>query len=125
MLSMDYNYFFQKMREELPYMKYIDCAPLRTLDDYYKTDPHWRQERIEDVAIFSRDVCGTGGKTSSFGEKMYYLMNHVIQKCRVYDKENPVVKSEKELIIFRDSFASAIAPLLAEGYSKITFLDIR
>ena len=32
---------------------------------------------------------------------------------------------EKELVIFRDSFASALAPLLAEGYAKITLADIR
>ena len=28
-------------------------------------------------------------------------------------------------MIFRDSFASSLAPLLAEGYSKITLVDIR
>ena len=27
--------------------------------------------------------------------------------------------------IFRDSFASSLAPLLIEGYSKITLIDIR
>jgi len=31
----------------------------------------------------------------------------------------------KELIIFRDSFASSLAPLLLEGYSKITLIDTR
>ena len=39
--------------------------------------------------------------------------------------ENPKCISGKELIIFRDSFASSIAPLLAEGYTKITLADIR
>jgi hypothetical protein len=28
-------------------------------------------------------------------------------------------------VIFRDSFGSSIAPLFAEGYKKITLLDIR
>ncbi len=32
---------------------------------------------------------------------------------------------KKELILFRDSFGSSLAPLLAEGYSKITVVDIR
>lgn len=31
----------------------------------------------------------------------------------------------KELILFRDSFASSIAPLLLAGYSKITLVDLR
>lgn len=39
--------------------------------------------------------------------------------------ENPMAESEKELIIFRDSFGSSIAPLLAEGYKKVTLVDIR
>ena len=39
--------------------------------------------------------------------------------------ENPEAESDKELIIFRDSFASSLAPLLASGYSKITLIDIR
>jgi len=39
--------------------------------------------------------------------------------------ENPNATTEKELVIFRDSFGSSITPLLVEGYSKITMLDIR
>lgn len=39
--------------------------------------------------------------------------------------ENPNSSLEKELIIFRDSFGSTIAPLLLEGYSKITLVDLR
>lgn len=38
---------------------------------------------------------------------------------------NPHAGQEKELIVFRDSFASSLIPLLAEGYSKITLLDTR
>ena len=39
--------------------------------------------------------------------------------------ENPNATTDKELIIFRDSFASSLAPLLAEGYAKMTLVDIR
>ena len=39
--------------------------------------------------------------------------------------ENQDTKSDKELVIFRDSFASSITPLLTEAYSKITLVDIR
>lgn len=38
---------------------------------------------------------------------------------------NPAAENDKHLIIFRDSFASSIAPLLASGYSKVTLVDIR
>ena len=39
--------------------------------------------------------------------------------------ENEKSKTAKELILFRDSFGSSLAPLLAEGYKKITVIDIR
>ena len=39
--------------------------------------------------------------------------------------ENPNAATDKELIVFRDSFGSSLAPLLAEGYAKITLVDIR
>lgn len=39
--------------------------------------------------------------------------------------ENPNAATDKELILFRDSFGSSIAPLLATGYSKVTLVDIR
>ena len=39
--------------------------------------------------------------------------------------ENPSASTEEELIVFRDSFGSSIAPLLAQGYKKITLVDIR
>ncbi len=39
--------------------------------------------------------------------------------------ENPEANNDDELIIFRDSFGSSIAPLLAGGYSKVTLVDIR
>ena len=39
--------------------------------------------------------------------------------------ENPKAYNDRELIIFRDSFGSSLAPLLAQGYAKTTLLDIR
>ncbi len=38
---------------------------------------------------------------------------------------NPSATTDRELIVFRDSFGSAIAPLLAEGYRSVTLIDIR
>jgi len=39
--------------------------------------------------------------------------------------DNKNSKSKKELIIFRDSFGSSIAPLLIPYYKKITIIDNR
>ncbi len=38
------------VREALPGMTEIDIWDLLSADDYYKTDPHWRQERLLPVA---------------------------------------------------------------------------
>ena len=39
--------------------------------------------------------------------------------------ENPNAETDKELIIFRDSFGSSLAPLLVQGYSTVTLVDVR
>jgi hypothetical protein len=39
--------------------------------------------------------------------------------------ENPNCDREKELYVFRDSYGSSLAPLMVEGYSKITLIDLR
>ena len=39
--------------------------------------------------------------------------------------ENDNCETKKELIIFRDSFSSSLAPLLVEEYNKITLIDTR
>ncbi len=49
-LSMDYEEVFSYMKEKTSYMDYIDIVDLLSEDDYYKTDSHWKQEKITDVA---------------------------------------------------------------------------
>lgn len=39
--------------------------------------------------------------------------------------ENPSAATDKELIVFRDSFGSAMIPLLVQGYKTVTVVDIR
>ena len=39
--------------------------------------------------------------------------------------KNPMQDNNRRLIVFRDSFGSSIAPLLAEGYSEIVLADLR
>ena len=39
--------------------------------------------------------------------------------------ENPAATTGKELIIFRDSFGSSLAPLLVKDYAKVILVDLR
>ena len=41
------------------------------------------------------------------------------------EAENPAADTQRELVIFRDSFASSLAPLLLPGYARITLIDLR
>ena len=39
--------------------------------------------------------------------------------------ENAGADTGKELVVFGDSFARSLLPLMTEGYAKITLIDIR
>ena len=39
--------------------------------------------------------------------------------------ENPNAATDRELIVFRDSFGSSMVPLLVQDYAKVTLVDIR
>lgn len=178
-LTMDYEQLFETMQAGMPYAEYVDITDLLTIEDYYKTDVHWRQEKLVDVAAKIGDAMGitltdeydTKTLEDDFygvyfgqsalalpGEELHYLTNEILEQCTVYNYENnqtlgiydmekavgddpyeiflsgpasllkienPNAETEKELIVFRDSFGSSLVPLLAEGYSGITLVDIR
>lgn len=39
--------------------------------------------------------------------------------------ENPAADTDRELIVFRDSFGSSLIPLLVKDYARVTLVDIR
>lgn len=202
-LSMDYGNAVDIMLEGNSNMTYIDIFPYLSAEDYYRTDIHWRQEKLADVADallggmgqefdnLETEVQGTEEVEQVTSEEnatiqpqyrtmtvegdfygvyygqaalpiapdsLQYLTNDTIEQMKVfdyqnnkeipvYDKgkiegddpyelyvggpislatiENPMCHNGKHLIIFRDSFGSSIAPLLAQGYEKTTLIDIR
>lgn len=178
-LSMDYEQFFELFREKMDFAEYIDIKDVLALDDYYKTDTHWRQEKISDVAqkiangmgialsltytenVLNHPFYGVYYGQSALplpAEEIRYLTNDLLSECTVYDHqngkeisfydmekavgkdpyemylsgnlsvvtiENPNASTDRELIVFRDSFGASLLPLLAEGYQKITIVDIR
>ena len=177
--SLDHDELANMLTKQMDYAKYLNIYPMLELSDYYRTDTHWRQEKIVDIAQF---IAGEMGVTLSADytqtvlenpfvgihcrqseisiepDELIYLTNQILQDCKVLDGEtdsyidvynmelaagkdayeiflsgakslltieNPNATTDRELLIFRDSFASSIAPLFAEGYSKITLIDIR
>ena len=182
--SLDYSAFSALLQKNMPYAEAIDLLPVLSLNSYYRTDLHWRQEAIVPVASQLAEAMGVGiakypkknflSRTSILGpeymgddcivplplapDTLCYLTNKTLGSCTVYDYEtggtepvydlsaltegdpysmflsgskslltitNPSADTDRELVIFRDSFASSLAPLLTEAYAKITLVDIR
>ena len=175
--SLDYDYLVSYMRGGMDYAEYIDLFPYLELEDYYRTDLHWSQDRIADAAAAllagmdagktgEFEVVDTGAvlsgvyaeETGLEPDEIRILESETIQSCTAYNfesassceiydmqaafgehpydmflggslsivsVENPQAETDRELIIFRDSFASSIAPLLVDGYARITLVDIR
>ena len=178
-LSMDYKVFMDTMKEKMSHMEYIDIVDSLSIEDYYRTDSHWKQDAIVETAKILNEHMGSS-ITGKYEKKeidrpfrgvysgqwvlpleedsVVCLTNPIIDQYIVHDHENdcsipvydlekayghdmyetylggslslitienPEINSKKELILFRDSFGSSIAPLLAEGYSKVTLVDIR
>ncbi len=106
----DYEKLFSLVREGMPYAEYIEIAPLLTLSDYYLTDSHWRQEKIENVAekLFevmvkenfgapTYELCDSGidfrgvysGQAALPGgsESLYYMDHEIFKDCIVTNYE--------------------------------------
>lgn len=179
---MDYNKYVSMVCEGIDYGEYIDIFDTLSLDSYYHTDQHWKQECIIPVAErlaekMGLDLALDGLKsctleTPFYGAYYYQLalpadadvINYMVDTSMSqwvltsYDRgtakpaelynlkkssekdaydlfmsgpdalmvmDNPNGPSDKELIIFRDSFASSLVPLIASGYSKVTLVDLR
>lgn len=180
---MDYEKLFSIMKENVnSEIEYIDLLNEITIDDYYSTDIHWKQEnlgKIVDKLLGAMDNSVDSeyvhNKLDGFygnyygqaalpmnSETLTYCTNDVIDSAKVYMLneetfeleeatmydleaydgidpydiflsgpkpliilENTKTTTDKELIVFRDSFGSSLAPLLLEGYKKVTVIDLR
>ena len=71
----------------------------------------------------SPDVKHIYNKDGISGRDKYDFYLHGPQAFVTID--NPNAETNKELIIFRDSYTSSLAPYLIDQYSKITLVDIR
>ena len=177
-LKLNYNKLQNMMKNNLSSINYINIFDKLTLDNYYKTDTHWKQEDLFNVAntianqmnfdITNNNVINTvatfkgsyAGRLSvtkdidtiktisnpstlnssvyNYETKKYtdiydYTKINSLDKYDIYlsgavpliDIINNNSSSDKELIVFRDSYGSSLIPLLIEGYKKITVIDIR
>ena len=45
-LSMDYGHMETLLTQQMPYASYCSLMDTLSIEDYYRTDPHWRQEKL-------------------------------------------------------------------------------
>lgn len=179
-LKIDVSEVQEIMSKILSDINYIDITKSLDLEDYYRTDLHWKQENLENVintiknemnlkeTIGNYEIRNLGDFYGTYygqlgikvePDTINILLNDTIRNSvvynyekntnqKVYDMEKlkssadkydvylsgatPIIEienknssSNKELILFRDSFGSSIAPLLLDNYSKITLIDLR
>ena len=49
-LSLDYSEMFSMVQQGMPWAEYVDITDCLSVEDYYYTDTHWRQENLLPVA---------------------------------------------------------------------------
>lgn len=179
--SYNYGKMTDIFKNNIRNMEYIDIFDCLTVDNYYKTDSHWKQETILPVVERLSEKMGFEAldeseyTTENLGDfsgvyasrlaldiepdELICMRNEITDSAVVYNyetqkehvgvydtaklngndrydvffsgavpiisAENPLNQNGKELIIFRDSFGSSLAPLLLGSYSKITLVDTR
>lgn len=179
-IGMDYARMETLMAQNLKQMEYIPIFDCLSLQDYYVTDIHWKQENLQKVVdrigakMNFKDRIHSGYSKQNVLEfdgvyagqlavktakdTICINTNKIIENATVYNYENkketkiydeekltsndkydiylsgptplititnPEGEKGKELVVFRDSFASSLVPLFTEAYSNITLVDIR
>ena len=65
--AMDYETLFDLVREQMPWAEFVDITEYLTLDNYYFTDTHWKQEDLLPVAqALSQALEVSGPQTGDF-----------------------------------------------------------
>ena len=179
--KIDHTEMEETLKNGIEKGEYISIADTLSLDDFYMTDGHWRQEKILDTVNKLGKTMGFALEKSDFEENaildfkyrgmyaplyegetdaevMYYLTNEHTENAvvdnfqkkdftEVYDMAmletktpydiflsgptpfmtitNPNAENDRKLVIFRDSFASSLVPMIVGEYSEITLIDLR
>ncbi len=139
-LRPNYENLIETVRGGMEFAEYIDITDSLSIDDYYKTDPHWRQEKIVSAADKIAEAMGADerivgnyreltAKEDFYGayygqsalplksEDIKYLTNDVLEDCTVYNAETDTTCGiyDVEKLESRDPyevFLSGASPLL-------------
>ena len=102
------------------YGKYIP-TPAEPETLVYLTSPATESARVDNFQYPDATAVYDTSKLSGAGSYDVFLNG----ATPLQTIENPSAATDRELVIFRDSFASSLAPLLCEQYRTITLIDLR
>ena len=69
-LAMDYEKLFATVQEGMPWASYIDLTQSLSIEDYYYTDTHWRQEKILEAAgVLAQALGVTAPKAENYTQE--------------------------------------------------------
>ncbi len=169
-----YDEFYEYFKNGLPFATMIDVFDTIQFSDYYRTDPHIRQDKLLaladkvstamgndrlsnfDINFVDTDFSGSYVKYVDYSvlpDEFYYLSNEAVdflktkEGVEIYDFgklesdepyefflsgnqsvvtiHNENAKSERRLVVFRDSFFSNLAPIISTQYSEVVLVDLR
>ena len=109
--AMDYEALMDTMAAGMPWAEFVDISGDLTLESYYKTDTHWRQEHLLGVAqklcealgadafeqeelapeVLERPFYGVYYGQAALpmdAEQMYVMHHEILENCTVYNHEN-------------------------------------
>lgn len=112
-----------KKQEQPFYGVYYGQAALpMKADDLYTMEGSW----LNDCTVLNYETGKTGSvydKSKLTGDDLYEVfLSGSVSLLRI---DNPNAQTDRELIVFRDSFGSSLVPLLSRGYKSVTVVDIR
>lgn len=133
-----YSKIIEKIVGEFGFLHQNDNYLQETFDDFYgasysKVPLFVKPDKL---TILHNDVLdGIKVTHLEYGKKDIYDMEklnssdlynvYLSGPSALIEIENSLSSTDRELVIFRDSFASSFAPLLAPYYKKITLIDLR
>lgn len=95
-LKIDYDELVNLMRDNLEFAEYIDIFSGLDLDSYYKTDTHWREEKLESVVSILGNKMGF--EIVPYEEESITKFRGVYASQLVTDLEDEIVIMKNDMI---------------------------
>lgn len=96
-LKLDYSKMEEMLKTNLSYANYIDIFNTLSIENYYKTDTHWKQETLIDVANkFAHEM--------NFNISNFYQKEKITKFLGVYAGQLPIKNNYEDInILINDS----------------------